>query len=70
MKIKILYLEIVESQKGVLYMQEGTKRLNVIISNELHRSLKVEVAKQGITIAQFVAEAITEKIERQKGDKD
>ena len=51
-------------------MQEGTKRLNIVISNNLHRNLKIEVAKQGITITQFVAEAITEKIERQKGDKD
>lgn len=51
-------------------MQEDTKRLNVIISNDLHRNLKVEVAKQEMTITQFVAEAITEKIERQKGDKD
>lgn len=51
-------------------MQEGMKRLNVIISNDLHRDLKIEVAKQGITIAQFVAEAITEKIERQRGDKN
>jgi len=50
-------------------MQEDTKRLNVIISNELHRNLKIEVAKQGITIAQFVTEAITEKIDKQKGDK-
>lgn len=50
-------------------MQDGTKRLNVIISNNLHRDLKVEVAKQGITIAQFVTEAIKEKIERQRGDK-
>lgn len=49
-------------------MQEGTKRLNVVISNELHRDLKVEVAKQGITIAQFVADAIKERIEKQKGD--
>ncbi len=51
-------------------MQKGTKRLNVVISNELHRDLKVEVAKQGITIAQFVTDAITEKIEKQKGDKN
>lgn len=50
-------------------MQEDTKRLNVIISNELHRNLKIEVAKQGITIAQFVTEAIAEKIDKQKGDK-
>lgn len=51
-------------------MQEGTKRLNIVINNNLHRDLKVEVAKQGITITQFVAEAIMEKIERQKGDKN
>ncbi len=51
-------------------MQEGTKRLNVVISDNLHRNLKIEVAKQGITITQFVSEAIAEKIERQKGDKD
>lgn len=50
-------------------MQENSKRLNVIIDNNLHRELKVEVAKQGITIAQFVSEAIAEKLEKQKGDK-
>lgn len=50
-------------------MQEGTKRLNVIISNDLHRNLKIEVAKQGITVAKFVTDAITEKLERQKGNK-
>lgn len=51
-------------------MQEGTKRLNIIIDSNLHRDLKVEVAKQGITIVQFVTEAIIEKIERQKGNKE
>ena len=49
-------------------MQEGTKRLNVIISNDLHRDLKVEVAKRDMTIAHFVAEAIKEKIDREKGE--
>ena len=47
---------------------DDTKRLNVVISADLHRELKVEVAKQGTTIAQYVAEAIEEKINRQKGD--
>lgn len=47
-------------------MSEDTKRLNVVISTELHRDLKVEVAKTGTTIAQFVADAIAEKIEKQK----
>lgn len=49
-------------------MADDTKRLNVVISTELHRDLKVEVAKQGTTIAQFVADAIAEKIAKLKGD--
>lgn len=64
----IVFQNCITTKRSV-YMQEDTKRLNVIISNDLHRELKVEVAKQGITIAQFVSEAIAEKIERQKGDK-
>ena len=51
-------------------MADDTKRLNVVISTELHRDLKVEAAKNGITLAQFVAEAIAEKIKRQKGSND
>ena len=49
-------------------MEDNTKRLNVVISTDLNRDLKVEVAKQGTTIARFVAEAIQEKIDRQKGE--
>lgn len=49
-------------------MQEGLKRLNVVINNELHRDLKIEAARKGTTIAQFVAEAITEKIAKEKGN--
>ena len=51
-------------------MEENTKRLNIVVSKELHRDLKVEAAKSGITLAQFVAEAIAEKIQRQKGSND
>ena len=47
-------------------MADDTKRLNIVISTELHRDLKVEVAKSGTTIAQFVAEAIAEKVKKQK----
>ena len=47
-------------------MTDDTKRLNVVISTDLHRDQKVEVAKQGTTIAQIVAEAIAEKIDREK----
>lgn len=48
-------------------MSDDTKRLNVVISTDLHRDLKVEVAKRGITIAQFVAEAIADKIKKEEG---
>lgn len=51
-------------------MADDTKRLNVVISTELHRDLKVEAARTGTTIAQFVAEAIAEKIEKQKAEKE
>lgn len=47
-------------------MADDTKRLNVVISADLHRDLKVAVAKNGITIAQFVADAIREKLEKEK----
>ena len=47
-------------------MAEETKRLNVVINADLHRDLKVEVAEKGVTIAQFVADAIAEKISRER----
>ena len=43
-------------------MADDTKRLNIVVSADLHKELKVEVAKTGTTIGQFVAEAIAEKI--------
>lgn len=45
---------------------EETKRLNVIIDADLHRDLKVAVARDGVTIAQFVSEAIKEKLKGEK----
>lgn len=48
-------------------MLEDTKRLNIVISTDLHRDLKVEVAKKGTTIATFVAEAIEEKLKKEGG---
>lgn len=45
-------------------MKQGQKRMNILIDDDLHRLLKIEVAKEGTTIARFVAEAIKEKIER------
>lgn len=49
---------------------EGTKRLNIVVDEKLHRDLKVEAAKVGMTLGQFVAEAIAEKVEKQKGNND
>ena len=51
-------------------MADETKRLNVVISTDLHRELKVEAAKSGKTIAQFVAEAIAQKVESDKAKQE
>ena len=42
---------------------EEMKRLNVPIEADLHKQLKVKVAEKGETVAQFVREAIAEKLE-------
>lgn len=44
---------------------EDMKRLNVPIEADLHKQLKVKVAEKGETVAQFVREAIAEKLERE-----
>lgn len=44
---------------------EEMKRLNVPIEADLHKQLKVKVAEKGETVAQFVREAIAEKLERE-----
>jgi predicted HicB family RNase H-like nuclease len=43
---------------------DDTKRLNVVIDNELHKKLKMAAAEQETTIGAFVAEAIKEKLEK------
>ena len=48
--------------------EADTKRLNIVVGAELRKELKVETAKAETTIGQFVADAIAEKIARQKGD--
>ena len=45
-------------------MSEDTKRLNIVVSNDLHKNLKVTAAMMGITLQQFVSEAIAEKIKK------
>ena len=45
---------------------DEVKRLNIPIDPQLHRSVKILVAEQGITVAQFVRDAIAEKLERER----
>lgn len=47
-------------------MSEETKRLNVLIPIELHTEIKVKTALQNTTIAQWVIEALQEKLEKEK----
>ena len=46
-------------------MSEDVKRLNVPIPAELHKQLKVTVALQGKTLAQWVIEAIQDKLDKE-----
>ena len=48
----------------------GVKRLNVSLSDEMHRAVKVSVAEKGTTITQFVIDAVAEKLENDKKKKE
>lgn len=49
---------------------ETKKRLNVSVDENLHRDLKIAAITKGITISSYVIEAIAEKIEREKQNKE
>ena len=59
-----------QEEKLMAYAERlnNMKRLNVSIDEELHTQLKMTVAEQRTTIAQFVVEAIKEKIEKSQGE--
>lgn len=42
-----------------------TKRLNIPIDADLHKRIKVKVAENGTTLADFVRKALEEKLERE-----
>ena len=44
---------------------EDMKRLNIPIESDLHRQVKVKAAENGITVAQFVRDAIAEKLDKE-----
>lgn len=50
-------------------MMDGVKRLNLTIPEELHRELKIAAAKEGITLGQYVTEAISERVKKQEDNK-
>lgn len=50
-------------ERGI--MSEDMKRLNIVINADLHKDLKVAAALNGITLQQFVSEAISEKIKKE-----
>ena len=47
-------------------MKQEVKRLNIPIESEIHKRIKVASAEQSKTVAQFVREAVLEKLERNK----
>lgn len=47
-------------------MADEVKRLNAIIPAELHTSVKVAATLSGITLNQFVIEALQEKLNKDK----
>lgn len=50
-------------------MPEEIKRLNVPIPASLHTELKVTATVQGKTLAQWVLEAVHEKLEKETTEK-
>lgn len=52
------------NERVLAYNLSMMKRLNVSVDEDLHRQLKMAAAAHGITIGQFVSDAIREKIEK------
>lgn len=47
-------------------MEENKVRLNIVVPEELRKMVKISAAESGTTIANYVVEAIMEKIKREK----
>ena len=66
MKYTIKYIELCNNNlEGVFCMPEDIKRLNVPIPTSLHTKLKVLSAAQEKTLAQWVIEAIQDKLKKE-----
>lgn len=49
---------------------ESTKRINIAIDEVLHKELKIAAAVNGITVKEYVAKAIRDKLDREKTERD
>lgn len=45
---------------------ENTKRINIAIDEDLHKELKIAAAVNGITVKEYVAKAIQDKLKKEK----
>ncbi len=45
---------------------ESTKRINIAIDEALHKELKIAAAVNGITVKEYVARAIRDKLKSEK----
>ncbi len=43
----------------------GTKRLNIVVREELHKVLKIEAVKNDMTLGQYIEQALMEKLKRE-----
>lgn len=48
---------------------ESTKRINIAIDETLHKELKIAAAVNGITVKEYVARAIRDKLNGEKDQK-
>ncbi len=52
-------------EREIDYM-ENTKRINIAIDEDLHKELKIAAAVNGITVKEYVAKAIQDKLKKEK----
>ena len=53
-------------RKGGKVGMEKPKRINVIVDEDLHKELKIASAITGVSIKQYVADAVREKMKKDK----
>ena len=56
-------------ERSAEYM-ENPRRINIAIDEALHKELKIAAAVNGTTLKKYVADAIRDKLERDKTERD